>query len=136
MRWTISDCTARWGALVADFTAITGTAVHRVSSPGVSGLPRETELVLYRVAQEALTNVARHANASSVELSLTRAGRCVVLSVPDDGIGIPTHVEGTGIQGMRERALLIGGELTLSRTAGGGTHVRLVAPYPKGAHDA
>jgi two-component system sensor histidine kinase UhpB len=117
------------GALVADFTATTGFPVTRSFSPAVTDdVPHDLEVVLYRIAQEALTNVARHARATAVRLSLTRVGDSIVLVVSDDGVGVAEGCEGSGIQGMRERALLVGGELTVSRPANGGTEVRLVAP--------
>ena len=87
----------------------------------------EGELVVYRVAQEALTNVARHARASHAELGLGRQGDFLVLRVVDDGHGLGRRPpEGAGIQGMRERAQLVGGTLELRDREGGGTEVRLV----------
>lgn len=93
-------------------------------------LTDEQELVFYRVAQEAFTNVARHAAASRAELFCGRTGAGVLLMVNDDGIGLTTAVDGSshGIRGMRERALLIGAQLTIERPRGGGTQVRLLLP--------
>jgi two-component system, NarL family, sensor histidine kinase UhpB len=95
-------------------------------------LDAEQELVIYRVAQEGITNVVRHAHARRIELTLRRDGQGggVVLVVVDDGMGLPvsTDLGSTGIRGMRERALLVGGELQISRRAGGGTEVRLRLP--------
>jgi two-component system sensor histidine kinase UhpB len=92
-------------------------------------LEPESELVIYRVAQEALTNVARHANTDSarLELGTEDCGR-LVLTVSDDGNGLSDDGEpGSGIRGMRERAALIGAELTVAAGAGGrGCVVRLV----------
>ena len=76
-------------------------------------LSEEHELVVYRIAQEALTNVARHADAAQVDS--TRAGkRAVVLTVRDDGRGLPSGAfrSSEGILGMRERAMLIGAQFT------------------------
>jgi two-component system sensor histidine kinase UhpB len=84
--------------------------------------------VLYRIAQEGLTNIARHACASRVELALTRERDAVVLRITDDGRGLNGAAEGAGIRGMRERAILIGAHLTLSAPPTGGTEVRLVVP--------
>jgi two-component system sensor histidine kinase UhpB len=93
----------------------------------VGELTPEEELVIYRVAQEALTNVARHAAAKQATLRLRREREGVVLEVADDGRGLPRDLgEGTGLRGMRERAVLVGGRIELSRGAGGGTVVRLV----------
>jgi two-component system sensor histidine kinase UhpB len=97
-----------------------------------SGLPEfggDAELVLYRVAQEALTNVARHADASSAEVRLELSGGRPRLEVLDDGKGFPLDgLEGGGVRGMRERAVLIGGALRLTRGPKGGTRVTLELP--------
>ena len=91
-----------------------------------AALPVEQEHVLYRVAQEALTNAVRHSGAGSVELELERRRDVVRLAVADDGTGIAGDGgEGGGLLGMRERALLVGGELTIDSVAQGGTRVRL-----------
>jgi len=78
--------------------------------------------------QEALTNVVRHAEATSVELSLSLHDTDAVLTVADDGRGIDSGIEGTGLRGMRERAALVGGTLRLARRDGGGTLVTLTVP--------
>ena len=93
-------------------------------------LTEEQELVIYRVAQEALTNVARHAHATEAELSLGRANGEVTLRVRDDGRGIAPEdtVGSAGIRGMRERAMLIGASLTIGAAPAGGTHVVLRVP--------
>jgi two-component system sensor histidine kinase UhpB len=91
----------------------------------------EQELVIYRVAQEALTNVLRHARASKVELRLeSDASGDVVLTVRDDGIGIAAGSEGNanGVRGMRERALLVGARLTIRASRPRGTEVVLRLP--------
>ena len=69
--------------------------------------------MIYRVAQESLTNVARHADATSATLTLSRQGDGVVLRVADNGRGIGRSAEGPGVLGMRERALLIGADLSI-----------------------
>jgi two-component system sensor histidine kinase UhpB len=94
------------------------------------GLNAEEELVIYRVAQESLTNVVRHAQASRVTLVLCRHATEVVLVVRDDGIGLPpvAGADWTGIRGMRERALLIGAELVIRAATPHGTEVRLRVP--------
>jgi len=107
------------------------THVRRGISPGLPDLPDTSELVLFRVAQEALTNVARHAGASTVDVRLARVGDAVELVVSDDGVGIPRDADGTGLRGMRERAATIGADLAVGRREGGGTEVRLrVAVQP------
>ena len=78
--------------------------------------------MIYRVAQEALTNVARHAGAGTVAMTLADVDGAATLTVDDDGRGVPAHVgrEARGITGMRERALLVRGRLTVSRRPAGG----------------
>jgi two-component system sensor histidine kinase UhpB len=91
----------------------------------------DAQLVVYRVAQEALSNVARHSGADKVEVRLRRTeGGGVVLEVTDDGRGFAfdESQRGLGIGGMRERALLAGGELTIESRPGRGTTVRLSVP--------
>jgi two-component system, NarL family, sensor histidine kinase UhpB len=93
-------------------------------------LSNDEELVIYRVAQEALTNVARHATATRVDLSLERHEDHVVLSVADDGRGLSSGAlsSSQGIRGMRERAMLIGGQISIQGAPGRGTQVRLSIP--------
>jgi two-component system sensor histidine kinase UhpB len=96
-----------------------------------SDLPDDAQLVVYRVAQEALSNAARHSGASRVEVRLRRLhDEGVELTVADDGRGFAFEESerGLGIGGMRERALLIGGELTIESRPGRGTSVRLTVP--------
>jgi two-component system sensor histidine kinase UhpB len=93
-------------------------------------LDADDELVVYRVAQEALTNVVRHADATTVSLSLTADDGAVVLRVSDDGRGIEPELldSSYGIRGMRERALLIGAKIDVRSQPGAGTTVELVVP--------
>jgi two-component system sensor histidine kinase UhpB len=93
----------------------------------ISELDDDLQLVVYRVAQEALTNAGRHSGAARVEVALRREGDAVELSVADDGSGFAFEQSerGLGIGGMRERALLVGGELTIESRPGQGTTVRL-----------
>ena len=115
--------------LATDFSAHTGAHVHRRFTPGLPALTAEEELVIYRVAQEALTNAARHANADTVEMALSRQGNSVVLRVADNGCGVQADMpDGAGIRGMRERALLVHGQLTVGQAAGAGTEVCLTVP--------
>lgn len=95
-------------------------------------LSDEEELVIYRVAQEALTNAARHAGTERVELELRRRTGALELRVRDDGRGFngEATVEGAGIRGMRERAVLIGAELSIEAAPGRGTEVLLRLARP------
>jgi two-component system sensor histidine kinase UhpB len=115
-------------ALATDLSAHTGVRVRRGFVPGLPLLSPEMELVIYRVAQEALTNVARHAGADTVELSLSKQGDAVALRVTDNGRGRPGAAEGAGIRGMRERALLVDARLSITPGVDGGTEVRLLVP--------
>jgi two-component system sensor histidine kinase UhpB len=106
-----------------------GIDVHRDIAPDLPPLAEEAELVVYRVAQEALTNTARHAGARGAWLSLRREGEgAVALEVEDDGRGLDGAEARGGIRGMRERALLAGGELEIGPGSRGGVRVRLVVP--------
>jgi two-component system sensor histidine kinase UhpB len=91
----------------------------------------EVDLVIYRVAQESLTNVMRHSGASRAVVTLSCAGGRILLRVEDDGCGMrkARADESTGIAGMRERALLVGGRLTVGAGPGGGTVVQLEVPF-------
>jgi two-component system sensor histidine kinase UhpB len=84
---------------------------------------------VYRIAQEAITNAVRHADASAIALRLCLDDDGLCLSVRDDGRGVPDRLLGmSGIRGMRERALLVGGSLVVRPCADGGTEVRLRIP--------
>ncbi|HEX6139202.1 MAG TPA: GAF domain-containing protein, partial [Candidatus Limnocylindria bacterium] len=94
-------------------------------------LPVGIEEALYRVAQEALHNVVKHANASRARIGLHRTGQAVKLVVEDDGIGFDPDAIARGhlgVVGMRQRAERIGADLVISPRPGGGTRVRLVLP--------
>jgi two-component system, NarL family, sensor histidine kinase UhpB len=105
----------------------TGVAVERRISPGAA-LEPEVEVVIYRVAQEALTNALRHARADTIALTFEAAGDGpAVLTVVDDGRGIGGR-PGAGMRGMRERALLVGGALAIASPHAGGTTVTLTVP--------
>jgi len=112
------------GALEASFA----------SDGDFSGLAQEVQLVVYRVAQEALSNAVRHAGAESVRVSLRRENGAVKLEVADDGRGFTFEEagQGLGIAGMRERALLVGGELDVQARPEVGTRVSLRVPIGAG----
>jgi two-component system sensor histidine kinase UhpB len=107
-----------------------GLEVAQRIEPDLPQLSPEAELVVYRVAQESLTNVARHSGARRAEMSLARENGRLMLSVSDRGRGLAIGaVPGTGIRGMRERAGLIGAQLTIDRGSGGrGCRVKLAVP--------
>lgn len=119
--------TSALAALTNDFGRHHPALVRRVVAPGLPALSKDTELVVYRVAQEALTNAARHSGAGRVELSLVRLGGEVVLEVRDDGTGFDLSADGAGLRGMHERSRLVGGELSITSSRQG-TCVRLAVP--------
>jgi two-component system sensor histidine kinase UhpB len=121
-------------ALATAFAEQARVRVDRRLDPALP-LSEEQELVVYRVAQEALTNVARHANASEVQLCLESTEEHVVLTVGDDGRGLSSDAvpSSHGITGMRERAMLIGAQLTITGPPSGGTNVQLSIPLDPGA---
>lgn len=114
-------------ALATEFADATDVTVTRSIDPDLPPLPADVELVLYRVAQESMTNIARHADARKVALCLVEEDGSVVLRVVDDGRGGVAE-EGAGIRGMRERAMLVGARLRFVTPPGGGTEVRLEVP--------
>jgi two-component system, NarL family, sensor histidine kinase UhpB len=106
-----------------------GVRIERRFARELPPLSREQELVIYRVTQEALTNVVRHAGAGSVELSLEADERAVRLRVADDGRGLTGGTPAAGgVRGMYERALMVGAELTVDNGRVGGAEVCLELP--------
>jgi two-component system sensor histidine kinase UhpB len=109
-----------------------GEVDARLSTEGdFSDLGDDAQLVVYRVAQEALSNAARHSGAGRIQVQLTRTETGgVVLDVADNGRGFAFDQAegGLGIAGMRERALLVGGDLTIESRPNHGTTVRLTVP--------
>jgi len=112
-----------------DFGERTGVRVSlRVSEPKAA-IANDITAAIWRIAQEALNNVERHAGARRVEMTLAQENGYLVLSVADDGRGFDQAQIGEerfGLMGMRERAELIGGDLTVESQVGRGTSVRLV----------
>ena len=115
-------------ALSSRVAGQSGIPVSRELDGQLPPLSPEAELVIYRVAQEALTNALRHSGATRLGLSLRRSGDRVVLSVSDDGRGLPAQPRERGLRGMRERAMLIEAALELGSANGRGTEVRLSVP--------
>lgn len=120
----------------------TGTRVQIETKNLTQRLPPEVEITLFRVMQEALSNIAKHAHAHRVEVSIERYDDdLVVAHVQDDGIGfIPAKylqtqegLRGMGLLGMRERTALLGGTLTIESTPGRGTRLRIQVPWKESA---
>ncbi len=118
-----------------------GALVQRVSDAGVrvqvhtegeqTELPAGVDLAAYRILQEALTNVLRHARATSADVRIKYTPSAVRLEVTDDGIGPPTDgrtIDGHGLEGMQERAVLLGGDLTWGPASGRGYSIHAVLP--------
>ena len=116
--------------LATGFAEHSGLQVRHELAADLPELAPEADLAIYRVAQEGLTNVARHAEATGVLLSLGAGDGRVVLRVRDDGRGIEARAahNAGGLGGMRERAMLIGGRLVVERLRPSGTEVRLELP--------
>ena len=118
--------------LAARFAEETGVSVEVTVAASCGTMGREREVILLRSAQEALTNVRRHAEADHVHLDLScdETGD-VHLEVVDDGRGIdPTTAEGFGLRGMRDRVASGGGSLAVAGAPSGGTRVRVTLPRP------
>jgi signal transduction histidine kinase len=117
--------------LTETFADQTGIAVRFESGLGAERLPAEVETALYRIVQESLTNIVKHAHARTISIALTRKPGAVAVVVEDDGHGFdPTDVRdgGYGLEGMRERVGLLDGRLQVESGEGAGT--TLVAEVP------
>ncbi|NVB79943.1 MAG: GAF domain-containing protein [Kofleriaceae bacterium] len=122
-----------------DFTRRTGIPCEVRSDVGELQLERSLSTAVFRIFQEALTNVARHANATRVEVYLRLERGMLKLDISDDGVGVPEIAprnSSLGLLGMRERARRCGGECTIRRRSPRGTIVSVSVPlrFPK-AHD-
>jgi two-component system sensor histidine kinase UhpB len=121
--------------LVSALTELTrafrGLEIVRDFDQQLPALSADAELAVYRIAQESLTNVARHSQANNVRVSLHGNPRSVVLQVADDGKGFnggrPPRSTG-GLRGMEERAILVGGSLAIQPSSSGGASVRFEVP--------
>lgn len=121
--------------LVDDFSTRTGIRTHLAmpeADAGLDGLERNVANTLYRVLQESLTNVTRHAAAQNAWISLSAEGNHVRLEVEDDGRGIAdedlARPRSLGLKGMRERVLYLGGTVEIGRAVRGGTRVAVRVP--------
>jgi two-component system sensor histidine kinase UhpB len=120
-------------ALLTRFEGSTGIrSMLRVSSEWPSRLSSPTAHNLYRIVEEALNNVRLHSGAGRVDVLLAANGDGMELTVQDDGRGLPQsdggRRQGMGMMGMRERAVLLGGELDVTSSGSGGTTVKAVVP--------
>jgi signal transduction histidine kinase len=123
--------------LAERFTQRTGVAVE-FDANFSDRLPGETETHLFRIAQEAFTNIARHSGATRVNMTLSENKGTISLMIADNGVGLGNlrSTRGLGLIGMRARARGAGGELRISPTEGGGVTLRVQVPAkPKAAHE-
>ena len=120
-------------ALVNEWEAETGAATRFQAINGRRPLPPRVEAALYRICQEALTNVARHAEAERVTIRLIATTEQVQLIVEDDGRGLDASeaVDRHGLVGMNERTRMLGGTLDLRTRPGSGTRVQVTVPLKK-----
>jgi signal transduction histidine kinase len=117
--------------LIDSFAEQTDTRVDFRSALGETRLPSEVETTLYRVVQESLTNIVKHAGARNVSVSLAHRGSAVAAVIEDDGAGFDQRTvreEGIGLLGMRERLALLDGRLEIESRPGTGTTI--VAEVP------
>jgi len=115
--------------LARTYSHRTGIPVRRQLATQLPRLDPSVELVLYRVAQEGLTNAARHSGASEITLTLEHDADSVVLRVLDNGRGFDgSRAEGGGLRGIRERALIVGGAVAIKPAPTGGVEIRLLVP--------
>jgi two-component system sensor histidine kinase UhpB len=122
--------------LCEDFEQAHGVGVQLEASATIGLLPLSLELTLYRILQESLTNVARHAQASSVKVSLDRIGKMITLSVADDGRGLqgdPNELSkpgnlNMGLKSIRERAEMLHGDCFIRSVDRGGTLIEVRVP--------
>jgi signal transduction histidine kinase len=123
-------------SLTTEFAQRSGLVVELEAPAALGALSKDAELALFRALQEALANVARHAEASAVRIRISEAGRTLELTVQDDGRGLPSGVTpGTierpghmGIAGMRERIGALGGTVTVEARPGAGVLLRVRLP--------
>jgi signal transduction histidine kinase len=110
-----------------------GVAVNVLTDGDLTGIPRGVDLSAYRIVQESLTNVLKHARARHVEVLLRSRGRCVEIDVTDDGTAAPgPGTGGLGLIGMRERVAVYGGTVQAGPLDQGGYQVQAMLPFEAG----
>jgi signal transduction histidine kinase len=117
--------------LTQTFAEQAGLPVDFHARLGSERLPEEVETALYRIVQEALTNIVKHARASRVSVVLTRKGESAVAVIEDDGLGFDpdeTRDDGFGLVGMRERVALLDGRIAIEASPGSGTTIAAEVP--------
>ncbi len=124
-----------------DWSARTGIKIGLDLGPNLGRLPEASELSIFRIVQEGLNNIWRHANASSVQIALQHTSpRTLLISIEDNGIGFSEEIdlinlaknEHYGLLGISERVALLGGKMLLKRRPDGGSLLQVEIPHPKG----
>jgi signal transduction histidine kinase len=100
----------------------------QINVSAAARLPERVEVAAYYVVSEALTNAAKHAHASVVQVSAATAGQVLHLNVRDDGTGGADPVQGSGLIGLKDRVEALGGTITVDSPAGAGTSLHAVLP--------
>jgi len=120
------------GELTCGWSQQSGIPAELETAGTATRAPADTEAALFRVAQEALTNVGRHAKAAKVRLTLTYLDDMLLLDVADDGVGFDPAADttGYGLAGMRHRLTGVGGTLTVESAPGYGTTLNAAVPLP------
>lgn len=115
-----------------DFEISTEIAIDRTDA---KRLVPELEGAIYRVVQESLTNISKHADARTVKIEISEAGARISVRITDDGSGFDVHAStgGFGLRGIRERVALVGGELRIDSAPDGGTTIHATAPVQEAA---
>ena len=126
-------------SFLKDFGEQTGIRIRLSAFAGIKHMNNEKRTVLYRVAQEALTNIARHAQASQAEVMIQKLDGAVCMTIKDNGKGFqagqllhPKKCKRLGLLGMRERLEMVGGKFTVASTPGKGTTVLAQVPLIDG----
>ena len=130
-------------SFMKNFTTRTGVRTHLTAFAGVEQLDTARRTVLFRIAQEALTNVARHAHASQVDVSIQKLPGAIRMEIKDDGKSFEVertlHAKGNkrlGLLGMRERVEMVGGTFCVESAPGKGTSIEVEIPFAKVRKDA
>jgi len=114
-----------------EFRRATGVEVETKIDPEADALPENYRTCIYRIVQEALTNCARHASATRIQLSLKYSGNALCLSIRDNGVGFDRarNSRGLGLVGMEERVRELGGRIMVKAAPGAGTQIEVELPF-------
>ncbi len=116
-----------------EFARVHGIACSCDTNSAGPSTASDAEAALFRIMQEALANIARHASATQVHVALNQGDGLLTLTVSDNGVGLPVHpstTRGRGLDGMRQRVAAAGGQFAIDSTRGSGTRLALSFPLP------